>query len=324
MMRRLGLLWLLVAFGFSSLGQTYPLRLCSFNIQFLGSSKSRDDAGLASLLRDYDIVVVQEMVGPPCQGRFPNGDPYVLLPKAQLFCSQIQSNGFSYVLSEEDTGPGNKIHSNGSATEWWVAFYKPREIEVATDLPTGFLADKHAHNPDYDRVPYAFGFRTADHQLDFVLVSVHLRPGSVRLSKVRRKHELASIATWVQAHSQKEKDFIILGDMNIENASELAEDTPAGFKSLNESCLPTNTNLKSRKPYDHVLYRVDWTKEEVDWTWGFQPVDLIQAMRPSWKAKSTARYPGDPPYNHNKFRAYYSDHDPVEFRMVPLPRGDHD
>jgi len=33
------------------------LMICSFNIQFLGQSTSRDDAALAKILEDFDIVV---------------------------------------------------------------------------------------------------------------------------------------------------------------------------------------------------------------------------------------------------------------------------
>ena len=53
-----------------------PLKVCSFNIQFLGSSKSRDDAALSIILKDYDIVVIQELVAPPYPGTFPDNTPF--------------------------------------------------------------------------------------------------------------------------------------------------------------------------------------------------------------------------------------------------------
>lgn len=59
-------------------------------------------------------------------------------------------------------------------------------------------------------------------------------------------------------------------------------------------------------------------------SFGFKPINLIEAMRPVWTAKFTRRYPGGPPYDHNAFRRYYSDHDPVEFRLIPLATGDDD
>jgi len=77
----------------------------------------------------------------------------------------------------------------------------------------------------------------------------------------RRKHELNAIATWIKNNDAKEKDFIILGDCNVQDTAELMYITPEGFISLNINCMPTNTSLRSPKPYDHVFYRPDYSKE---------------------------------------------------------------
>ena len=50
------------------------LKICSFNIQFLGHFKSRDNETLGNILSQYDLVVIQEMVAPPVDGEFPNGE----------------------------------------------------------------------------------------------------------------------------------------------------------------------------------------------------------------------------------------------------------
>jgi len=194
-----------------------PLKICSFNIQFLGSSKSRDDVALSKILKDYDIVVIQELVAPPYPGTFPDNTPFKPDAESAEFFDEMKSLGFKYSLSEEDTGTGDRNHLNSFATEWWVSFYKPDKVKVASDLPSGFLAEDRTNHDDYERVPYAFAFRTNDENLDFVLVSVHLKPASPRASKERRKHELTAIANWINDNDETEKDFIILGDMNIEN-----------------------------------------------------------------------------------------------------------
>jgi|SRR5882672_3687308 len=300
------------------------LSVCTFNIQFLGSSTKRDDVGLADLLKKYDLIVVQELIAPPYSGNFPNGKPFVPDVESRHFFDCMLQEGFTYQLSEEDTGPGIRNHLNSSATEWWVAFYRTNKVKLAADLPSGFLSPVRAHNPDFDRVPYAFAFRTLDNQLDFVLISVHLEPGPGRLNKLRRKHELASIASWIGAHNRKEKDFIVLGDMNIENAAELTNATPAAYTSLNKKCDPTNTNVNAPKPYDHVLYVPSATGNEFDQQYGFHIVNLIEEMRTRWTKISKLKYPGGPVYNHNIFRQYYSDHDPVDFKLQPLTGGDHD
>jgi len=287
------------------------LTICSFNVQFLGNSPVRDDAALASILSDYDIVVVQELVSPPYDGAFPGGDPFRPDPQSAEFFDEMELLGFDFVLSEEDTGTGENIHRNGSVTEWWVAFFKPAAVNVAADLPSGFLAADRSNNDDYERVPYAFAFRSADESSDFVLISVHLKPGASEQD--RRRHELATIASWIDTHDQTEKDFIILGDMNIKNADELEVATPDGYLSLNDECRPTNTNVNGPKPYDHIMFNTTHTGE-IDQAFDFQVVDLIEAMRGWWDA-STGAYPGDP-YDHNRFRRYYSDHHPIVFRMT--------
>ncbi|UCC40305.1 MAG: hypothetical protein JSV96_02290 [Candidatus Aminicenantes bacterium] len=220
-----------------------PLTICSFNIQFLGHYKKRDDAALSKILTGYDIVVVQELVAPPYTGAFPDGNAFNPDAESAEFFDEMKSRGFKYVLSEEDTGTNDEIHESGPATEWWVCFYKPEKVKEAGDLPSGFLAADRSNHDDYERVPYAFAFRTADDKLDFVFISVHLQPGDSNADQSRRKHELETIASWIDSNDEIEKDFIILGDMNIKDDEELTESCPAGFKSLNNECVATNTNI---------------------------------------------------------------------------------
>ena len=237
-----------------------PLTICSFNIQFLGHFKKRDDEALASLLRDFDIVVVQELVAPPFDGAYPDGEPFHMDGEAREFFDAMEAHGFACLLSKEDTGTNDTIHTGGTGTEWWVAFFKPGVVEEAPDLPSGFLAEDRSNHPDYERVPWAFAFRTVDTLLDFVLISVHLKPGASE--QARRHQELSAIATWIDDHDDVERDFIILGDMNIEDAEELAEVTPAGFVSLNNECRPV---------------------------FDMQVIDLIEVMRDSWVSQIRTR-----------------------------------
>lgn len=297
------------------------LLICSFNIQFLGNSNDRDDAALASILAEYDIVVIQELVSPPFPGTFPNGDEFKPDAQSAEFFNEMISLGFDFILSEEDTGTGDTIHRNGSATEWWVTFFKSERVKAAPDLPSGFIANDRSNHDDYERVPYAFAFRSIDNMIDFVLISVHLQPGASGSKQARRKHELASIANWIDAHDGVEKDYIILGDMNIEDADELTDSTPEGYLSLNDECRTTNTNVNGPKPYDHVMYNTTFTTE-IDKEFDFQIVDLIEEMRSPWAGNSTDPYPGEP-YNHNQFRRFYSDHHPVVFQIC-LPDEDDD
>lgn len=292
------------------------LTICTFNIQFLGSSTKRDDQALADILKEHDIVVIQELVSPPYTGVYPDSSDFKPDEQSAEFFDEMKNNGFQYVLSEEDTGTGDKNHLNSFATEWWVTFYKPEKVKVAEDLPNGFLAEDRTNHDDYERVPFAFGFRTMNDSIDFVLISVHLKPGKSKYN--RRKQELAAIGEWIDNNDEVEKDFIILGDMNIYNYEELMNVIPEGFVSLNDECRRTNTSA-TPQPYDHVMYNPEYTSE-IDSLFDMQVIDLIEAMRGYWNPEN-GDYPGDP-YVHNDFRQYYSDHHPVLFRMIVI--GDDD
>ena len=260
------------------------LAIASFNVQFVGSFKKRDNVAVAAAVKGYDIVVIQELVAPPRDGRYPNGNSYKADPEAKAFVDAMLTNGFKYVLSPEDTGTGDKNHTGSTSTEWFITFYKPDAVSIDSSVPNGFLAEDRTNHPDYERVPFAFGFKVKDGP-DFVLISVHLKPGA--RGTERRRQELAAIANWIEAHDENEKDFIILGDMNIENCAELIEIIPAMFSSLNDNCLPTNTNVNSPKPYDHVMFRASFSPEVQR---RLTVIDLVSEMRPYWN--SPEPYPG--------------------------------
>lgn len=324
MSRYRSLIILILLVFFSRIVNADTISICSFNIQFLGNSTIRDNMALTDILEGYDIVVIQELVAPPYSGRYPNGKKFKPDPESAEFFDHMVQNNFDYILSEEDTGPGTKNHNNSIATEWWVVFYKNNKVKPADDLPQGFIAKDRTANRNYDRVPYAFAFRAVSNNLDFVLISVHLRPNgktTVENDRNRRYNELHSIHRWIIKNKSSEKDFIILGDMNIEDKEELDNLDLDGYTSLYSNCVRTNTiiNLNvnaGAKPYDHVMYNVAHTSNEIDMDYGFKVINLINSMKPYWT--SISPYPGN--YNfkgaHDLFRQYYSDHHPVVFQMV--------
>ncbi|XOV91291.1 MAG: hypothetical protein ACFHWX_13875 [Bacteroidota bacterium] len=291
------------------------ISVCSFNIKFVGLYKKKDHTALADLLKAYDLVLIQELVSPPVDGVFPDGSAYSADPEARAFVDAMTNNGFKYVLSDEDTGTNEEIHSNSSSTEWFIAFYDTTHLSVDDELFNEFLAADRSNHPSYERVPFAFSFKTKDRGLDFTLISVHLNPGSGTSDKNRRKEELTTITQWINNHNSVEKDFLIVGDMNIYSQEELMSVLPAGYKSLNEACIPTNI-ASSGKPYDHVMYNPTYSGTEVDST--FEILDLIEMMRPYW-TDSTTPYPGN---DLNLFYQYYSDHKPVVFNMVSYGTDD--
>lgn len=285
-------------------------KVASFNIQFLGQFRSRMDGALADLLEPYDVVIVQELVAPPHKGLFPDATSYRPDPEAARFFAEMEARGFDYHLSEEDTGTGNQRHVNSSATEWFVVFYRRDVARLALDLPGGFLGEDRYDHPDFERVPYAFGIRLGSE--DLVFISVHLQPGGGGAQRARRAQELSAIFNWIGSQPGAERDYVIVGDMNIEDCDELASVMPAGFASLNRGCLPTNANPRGPKPYDQVMFSLADTTAELGTR--FDVIDLVAAMRSSWDPDD-GPYPGDP-YVHDDFRQVYSDHHPISFEIL--------
>lgn len=297
----------------STVSASQPVSAVSFNIQFLGHFKNKQNHLLAELLEPFDLIFVQELVAPPFAGTYPNGVAYKADLEAQAFFIAMENAGFSYWLSEEDTGTGIRNHRATTATEWWVAFYRDDRIARAEDLPHGFLATDRSDHDDYERVPYAFAFRF-DGTTDAVFISTHLKPGGSRSDARRRAVEINAIAKWIRDHSDEEKDFIILGDMNIKNCAELNAVTPQGFTSMNGECLPTNTSPRTPRPYDHVMYRPADSQNEFVGGTPSVVIDLVEASHSLWSGPEP--FPGNP-YAHNRFRTSLSDHHPIYFQIIP-------
>lgn len=297
------------------------IRVCSFNIQFLGHSRRRDHEALAEILHPYDLVLVQELVAPPYAGTFPNGKPFKPDKQSRAFFEAMKKQGFRYILSEEDTSK-SKNHSNSPGSEWWVAFYRDEMLDPAEDLPRGFISEQRTRHPVFSRVPYAFSFRTDDGRLDFVVISVHLAPDPGRKARAIRRREINAIVEWVSTREGSERDYLIAGDMNIHDRKELKSFLPAGWVALNDECRDTSANRNGSKPYDHVLYQAGKGGAALDQEFDCRVVDLREKMQPYWK--DSAPYPGGAgSYDHDEFRARYSDHMPLEFRLK-VPERDHD
>lgn len=288
------------------------LLACSFNIKFIGQGNNKQYQPLVDLLKDYDLVLVQELVSAPMDLSYPD---YMLrsTPQARTFFQLMADHRFAYALSSAKTGP-NTNHTNGSTSEYFVAFYKPDVLHYF-HARSDFVDQPLVGNSTFDRVPWTFHFATRDGTLDFAVTNVHLAADDG--ANEQRRNELAFIAQ--RAANDTEPDHLIVGDMNIQDRDELAEVMPPGYRSLNAACHATNVG-RTGKPYDHVMYRPEHTGSDID-PHHFVPRPLVQLMEPSWDT-SDGPYPGTGNFNVATYGSYYSDHKPVEFRLIYGVRDD--
>ncbi|WP_373031432.1 hypothetical protein [Sulfurovum sp.] len=279
------------------------VNISTFNIKWLGYSKDRDNTGIAKVLSDgrRDVVFIQELVAPPVPVKVSDTKTIKADKEVAAFFNAMKAEGYDYVLSSEDTGTGDKIHTNSAATEWFVAFYKSDKLSL---VDSGFVADDRSNNDNYERVPYYFTFKAND-GMDFTVVSMHLQPGKKHADADRRYHELQSLVSWVFAQAAKdpERDYILLGDMNVYDCDVLDRRLDDLFVLANKECL--NSNLKRTEPYDQVLYIEAYT-DISDYT----VIDLYEIFN----------IPSSTP--NKEVIAKYSDHHPVFFTVVGM--GDDD
>ena len=217
------------------------ITVCSYNTRFLGDNRqSKKLTHIVEVLSRFDIVVMQEIVAPPIELDLADGpdrgssrDILERNAGVALLFKMMLDKGYRFDMSNEDTGPTTH-HTNTSRSEWFVAFYRPEKVETAKDIPQGWLHAKRYKHPIYRRTPWAHSFRSIDGNLDFVIINVHLYPDKNGKSyEQERQKEPALISNWVDDNDEVEKDYLIVGDMNISNLEELANVAPSGYISLN-------------------------------------------------------------------------------------------
>ena len=323
---------------------TGAIGICSFNIQWLGHWMTKANQELANLVKNCDVIAIQELVAPPwdVKVRGENGLPLILKGDKQSleFVEAMKNVGLDGVmLGTDNTGP-NRNHINTPAAEWPLLFYKTSRIKPNLSLPSGFIADKLAGNPVFSRVPYAFGLSTIDNNFDFVVISVHLfaynSTQGVLYSKARRVAEFQVIAGWIEwqkdNHISNEKDYFVMGDMNLEDVEEYdgffgdvsvnlkpfvsrifnEQEKSHGalqkldYKSMNSSgsrgsehIYPTNIGLN--KPFDHIMY--DEINTTADMMSDLEVVDIAKFLKLSSFPTSRA------------FIQQYSDHNPIRMQI---------
>lgn len=334
--------------------------ICSFNIQVLGKHKERQQPEarlMAEALAPCALVVVQEITAPPIAMEFPNGDSMDADPETQIIFDALTAEdiGFQYLLSPDDTGRWIN-HSESDGSEFFPFFYKPQIVAPMDMSVNGFLqtqlsgtrncAKDEVNENTWDRVPYAQAFRFVEGGSDFVVINNHLHALGRKpcieasetnmMSMTRRSEELNQIILWQDARRKeiKEKDYLIMGDMNLSaieldllHTGTLPNDEhelrssyydevkqsylnafDAGFRSLNPRCVPTN--ISARACLDNALFNPQMTRN-VEADAELQILNLKGFVRASGYCDDKPLVCAETEAN---FSRYFSDHNPVFFR----------
>ncbi|MEZ6096145.1 MAG: hypothetical protein R3C03_18285 [Pirellulaceae bacterium] len=206
------------------------IRVATFNLQAMGSSKFEDESTvryLTDIIRSFDVVAIQEIEG---------GDPAVL----QRFIHRINNNRFRYAFTLSPLLGGNRNEQS--------AFIFNQDTVRLDDSFTYSVSD-----PDQilDRQPFVGWFRTArprpDQAFTFSLVNV-------RFSRNRSQDELAYLPQLFRAvrkDGRGEDDVMILGDFQSGGRALSAISQQRGLTWVVNN-KPTNTMGTAQ--LDNLLY----------------------------------------------------------------------
>ncbi|MGE0171896.1 MAG: hypothetical protein AB7T49_03890 [Oligoflexales bacterium] len=322
------------------------LAICSFNITFLGHFKTKANEALTDLVENCDGVLIQELVAPPWDITFPNGESSEGDVESLAFVNAMKQHFDGLKLSEENTGK-NSNHASNPEAEYFIFFYKKKKLEIASDLPQGFLAEPRVKNPVFDRVPYAFGVRAVgSKKTDFVLVSVHLKAtegsGAVKQGLiVDRLKEWYGIKSWIdqQESAGSERDFFIVGDTNIEYVEEVDAITGNDIQPLLKKL--TNTDVRKAFEGGDNNYLRDFKTLNYSFNAAGKPQMQKTNVTNTPKAFDHVFYhPGNSkeveenfeivditklfPFSNNigTYKGPYSDHNPIRFRLKTMQDDD--
>jgi endonuclease/exonuclease/phosphatase family metal-dependent hydrolase len=172
------------------------LRLATFNIQVLGPAKSSRPevlAVLARIIRQYDLVAVQEIRDRSGQA------PLRLLAAINANDATPQ---YSLALSER-TG---RQPDDRSSQEQYAYYYREDRLR-ARDEGTLFDDEPHDH---FQREPYLNRFQIIGTDVSFIVINVHTRPRSALQEIAAMEH----VFIWAKDFYADEEVFIAVGDFN--------------------------------------------------------------------------------------------------------------
>lgn len=243
------------------------IRIATFNIQNFGRTKAGKPEVmqvLASIIRKYDVVAVQEVSDSTEQA------PHGLL-------DEINADGSAYaLLLSERTG---KQPDDLSSREQYAFYYNTRTLR-ARDTGTLYPDDEHDY---FQREPYVAGFETNDGALRFVLVTIHTMPERA----FAEIGSLKEVVGWVQTRYPGESDFLLLGDFNAGcsyvNAAQLQELRTVELPYLWIVPDTSDSNVSASKacPYDRIVSALGLTPNYTG-SWGVDRCYTDRAISDHW------------------------------------------
>ena len=248
------------------------IRLGTFNIEKLGKENEHQAKNAAEILKNFDIVAIQEVMNTGASKTMPIGNAGIEALKTIVFCL---GDDWDYVISPEPNGTASAKRSKAFNTfEYYAFIYRKSKLELIKD--SAYLWNESG-NPmlglkdqerQFDREPFIASFKARNGNLDFTLITIHAAAPAARWRKDEIKR-LAIVYANVQNSDPNQNDVFLMGDFNT-NVDKKEWDAMKGLPAMKHiltskdvTTLNKAAGRLSKSQYDTIWYQGSYTDEDV-------------------------------------------------------------
>jgi endonuclease/exonuclease/phosphatase family metal-dependent hydrolase len=250
----------------------HQLRLGSFNIEKLGKNNSYQAQNAAIILKDYDIVAIQEVMNTGATKKNPIGTKGIEALKKII---SSLGDDWAYVISPEPNGTSGAQNSGAFNTfEYYAFIYRKSKVDITPNSAHLWDESKNpiagVKNPErqFDREPFIASFKAKNGKLDFTLITIHAAAPDAKWRKdeIRR---LKIVYEKVQDEDPNQNDIFLLGDFNTNVDKSEWQDLKSieAMEHILTSKDITTLNKKegklSNSQYDTIWYQGKFSGEDV-------------------------------------------------------------
>ena len=248
------------------------IRLGSFNIEKLGKENPYQAKNAAEILKNYDIVTIQEVMNTGATRVNPIGTKGI---EALKHIVSYLGEDWDYVISPESNGTANAEKSKAFNTfEYYAFIFRKSKIEL---IQSSAHLWNEQENPmpglnnqerQFDREPFIASFKVKNGRLDFTLITIHAAAPAAKWRKDEIKR-LQIVYDIVQASNPSQNDVFLMGDFNTnvdKKEWEPLKSVPGMKHILALSDVTTLNKPKgklSKSQYDTIWYQGQYSDEDI-------------------------------------------------------------
>jgi endonuclease/exonuclease/phosphatase family metal-dependent hydrolase len=248
------------------------IRLGTFNIEKLGKDNDYQAKNAAVILKNYDLVAIQEVMNIGATKNNPVGNAGVeALKKIILYLGE----DWDYVISSEPNGTASAKKSKAFNTfEYYAFIYRKSKVELIKDFarlwdeagnPIPKLKDQERQ---FDREPFIASFKARNGKLDFTIITIHAAAPGARWRRDEIKR-LAVVYKAVQDSDLKQNDVFLMGDFNTHvdkkewDSLKSIVDMKHIISSKDVTTLNKSAGKLSKSQYDTIWYEAGYSNEDI-------------------------------------------------------------